>query len=178
MSLEQNSALAILAAMITPAVLISSCGTLLLSTSNRLGRTIDRVRALDLIFEELSKTSAEDVHTQQQIAMLFDQLDLLTSRARLLQQIMTALYRAIGIFVATSLMLGAVSLVERIYAWLPVALGGIGACFLFYASMLMMQEARLALKGIYKEMDYLWQRGRLYAPPGLLQEPRRRPWGI
>ena len=36
----------ILGAMITPAVLISASGVLVLSTSNRVGRTVDRVRAL------------------------------------------------------------------------------------------------------------------------------------
>jgi len=33
-------------AMITPAVLISASGTLVLSTGNRLGRIVDRVRVL------------------------------------------------------------------------------------------------------------------------------------
>lgn len=32
--------------MITPALLISACGTLVLSTSNRLSRVVDRVRVL------------------------------------------------------------------------------------------------------------------------------------
>ena len=40
------SSLSILSAMITPAVLISACGTLILSTSNRLSRSTDRVRSL------------------------------------------------------------------------------------------------------------------------------------
>jgi len=38
----------VLGAMITPAVLISASGVLVLSTSNRVGRTVDRVRALDV----------------------------------------------------------------------------------------------------------------------------------
>ena len=33
-------AISVLSAMITPAVLISACGTLILSTSNRLGRVL------------------------------------------------------------------------------------------------------------------------------------------
>jgi hypothetical protein len=40
-----QNALAVLTAMITPAVLISACGALIFSTSSRLGRVIDRVRA-------------------------------------------------------------------------------------------------------------------------------------
>lgn len=174
-----ESALSVLAAMITPAVLISACGTLLLSTSNRLGRTIDRVRQLSADFEDLTQEEDPDLLARGKISLLFQQLDLLTSRARLLQRIMTLLYRAVGIFVCTSILLGAVALVEVIYAWIPVFTGAIGACFLFFASMLMMIESRLALKGSYKEMDYLWERGQQYAPAELLENYKsKRPFGI
>ena len=44
-----QNALAVLTAMITPAVLISACGALIFSTSTRLGRVIDRVRTLSQI---------------------------------------------------------------------------------------------------------------------------------
>ena len=40
------SALTILTSMITPALLISATGTFILSTSNRLGRVVDRVRVI------------------------------------------------------------------------------------------------------------------------------------
>jgi len=40
------TALSLLTAMITPAVLISACGTLIFSTSARLARLVDRVREL------------------------------------------------------------------------------------------------------------------------------------
>ena len=39
---ELSVAVAVLSAMITPAVLISACGSLLIATSNRLGRVVDR----------------------------------------------------------------------------------------------------------------------------------------
>jgi hypothetical protein len=165
-----ETAISVLAAMITPAVLISACGTLLLSTSNRLVRAIDRVRELSEKFEALTQEPNPD---QAKIQLLFEQLDLLTSRARLLQRILTLLYRAVGIFVTTSIALGMASLIDKLYAWLPVIFGGIGAGFLFYASMLMVVESRLALKGSYKEMDYLWERGQSYAPPELLAQYQR-----
>ena len=49
----------VLGAMITPAVLISACGALILSTSVRLGRVVDRVRALADRFEVLHCRVAE-----------------------------------------------------------------------------------------------------------------------
>jgi nicotinic acid phosphoribosyltransferase len=45
--------------MITPAVLISACGTMILSTSTRPGRVVDRVRSLSDRLEELAKVEAE-----------------------------------------------------------------------------------------------------------------------
>ncbi|CDM66611.1 DUF2721 domain-containing protein [Pyrinomonas methylaliphatogenes] len=55
-----SSALAVLTAMITPAVLISACGTLILSTSTRLGRVVDRVRGLSERFEELARSEERE----------------------------------------------------------------------------------------------------------------------
>ena len=48
-----SAALTVLASMITPALLLSACGTFVLSTSNRLGRVIDRVRALSDMMEDI-----------------------------------------------------------------------------------------------------------------------------
>ena len=47
------TALSLLTAMITPAVLISACGTLIFSTSARLARIVDRVRELSQQIEQL-----------------------------------------------------------------------------------------------------------------------------
>jgi hypothetical protein len=54
--MDSISATAVLTAMITPAVLISACGSMILSTSSRLGRVVDRVRALSDRLEDMSKT--------------------------------------------------------------------------------------------------------------------------
>jgi hypothetical protein len=55
-----SSAVAVLTAMITPAVLISACGSMILSTSSRLGRVVDRVRALSDKLEELAGKHSEE----------------------------------------------------------------------------------------------------------------------
>src|SRR3954464_3190916 len=80
-----TTALAVLTAMITPAVLISACGALILSTSTRLGRVIDRVRMLIDSFEEMMKTQEEEGVElfEERRAVIFDQLDKLTTRTRL-----------------------------------------------------------------------------------------------
>src|ERR1044071_4241364 len=140
-----SSALTVLSAMITPAVLISACSSLILSTSSRLGRVVDRVRDLSDRFEQFAQEDPKESFAEERRAMIFDQLDRLTTRARLLQRSLTAFYLAVGIFVATSVAIGIVSITSNRYGWIPVVLGLVGACFLFYGSIILILEARFAL---------------------------------
>ena len=165
-----SSALAVLTAMITPAVLISACGTLILSTSTRLGRVVDRTRLLSDRFEEMSGSGQGLELYEERRAVIFDQLDKLTSRARLLQRCMTIFYTALGIFVSTSVAIGMVAAAGRAaYGWVPVVMGLVGASFLFYGSMLLIYEARLALATLNAEMDFIWRLGQTLAPPELAE---------
>jgi len=161
-----SSPLAVLTAMITPAVLISACGSMILSTSHRLGRVVDRVRALSDKLEELTDKPLEETRERQ--AIIFEQLDKLTSRARILQRSMVTFYLALGMFVATSVAIGIVAILAR-YNLAPVITGILGACFLFYGSMLLIFEARLALSTIHVEMDYIWTRTTKVAPADLVE---------
>lgn len=153
--------------MITPAVLISACGALILSTSTRLGRVVDRVRALSDRFEELAENGDEIDLIEDRRAMIFGQLDKLTSRARILQRSMTVFYMALGLFVATSVAIGVVAFAGARFSAVPVLLGLIGASFLFYGSMTLIIEARLAGASLRAEMDFIWQLGKHYAPTEL-----------
>jgi Protein of unknown function (DUF2721) len=163
-----SSAVAVLTAMITPAVLISACGSMILSTSSRLGRVVDRVRALSDKLEELAEKHADD--TREREAIIFAQLDKLTSRARILQRSMVAFYLCLGMFVATSVAIGVVAILGNTrYTIVPVILGLVGACFLFYGSMLLIFEARLALSTIHAEMDFIWRQTTKVAPADLVE---------
>jgi hypothetical protein len=166
-----SSAVAVLTAMITPAVLISACGALILSTSTRLGRVVDRVRMLIANFEEMMKTQDVDVELfEERRIVIFNQLDKLTTRTRLLQKSMRVFYLSLGVFVATSVAIGLVAAVGHpSYAWLPVVLGLSGACGLFYGSVLLIRESRLAQESLNAEMDFIWKLGRALAPPDLRQ---------
>jgi hypothetical protein len=158
--------------MITPAVLISACGSMILSTSTRLGRVVDRVRALSDKLDQLAeKTSDEVRNTKERQAIIFAQLDKLTSRARILQRSMVSFYLGLGMFVATSVAIGVVAIVSsRRYTVVPVILGIIGACFLFYGSILLIFEARLALSTIHAEMDFIWRQTTRVAPADLVEQ--------
>jgi hypothetical protein len=170
-----TSSLAVLTAMITPAVLISASGTMILSTSTRLGRVVDRVRSLSSRLRRLTSKEEDSEFFEEERAMLYDQLDKLTSRSRLLQRALTTLYLAVGVFVATSVAIGAVAffyargLASR-GAWVPVAMGLIGALFLFYGSMLAIFEARLALSATHSEMDFIWRITKRVVPKELVEQ--------
>jgi hypothetical protein len=166
---QTSSAVAVLTAMITPAVLISACGSMILSTSSRLGRVVDRVRALSDKLEELAQKHADE--TKERQAIIFAQLDKLTSRARILQRSMVAFYLATGMFVATSVAIGVVAVIPSSphYNLVPVLVGLLGACFLFYGSMLLIFEARLALSTIHAEMDFIWSQTTRVAPADLVE---------
>ena len=169
-----SSALAVLSAMITPAVLISACGTMILSTSARLGRVVDRVRSLSAKLEEMASAPEKMELYEERRALIFGQLDKVISRARLLQRCMVTFYMALGIFVSTSVAIGVVAVSGAHYFWVPVVTGLIGACFLFYGSMLLIFEARLAHSTIRMEMDFTWRLTKHLAPTEAV-EWRNRP---
>jgi len=171
-----TASLAVLTAMITPAVLISASGTMILSTSTRLGRVVDRVRILADRLRELAGDEVTVGFLEEERAMLYDQLDKLTSRSRLLQRALTVFYLAVGVFVAASVAIGVVSFFSARGlstsgrgAWVPVAMGLVGAVFLFYGSMLLIFEARLALRATHAEMDFIWRTSRQVVPKELAE---------
>ena len=163
--MDSASAIAVLTAMITPAVLISACGSMILSTSARLGRVVDRVRSLSDRLEELHHHTDGGESAIERQAAFFEQLDKLTSRSRILQRCMVTFYLSLGMFVATSVAIGIVPFTGGgRYNIVPVVLGLAGASFLFYGSILLILEARLALSTIHSEMDFIWAQSKRHAP--------------
>src|SRR5947209_2372842 len=122
-----NSTIEFLTAMVTPALLISATGSLVLSTSTRLGRVIDRVRQLeerlsDLIYIE----NKNDVPLyDKRVEVIVDLLDKVTSRSRILQRSLATFYYGICMFVLTSVVI-AVAAIFNSYRWVPIPIGIIG----------------------------------------------------
>ena len=169
--MDTSAAIAVLTAMITPAVLISACGSMILSTSSRLGRVVDRVRALSDRLEEMAERRERGEMATERQASIFQQLDKLTSRARLLQRCMVTFYLSLGMFVATSVAIGVVPFAGNArYNYIPVVLGLAGACFLFYGSILLIFEARLALSTIHHEMDFIWRQSKRATPAEIVEQ--------
>jgi len=152
--LETLSSAKILTSMITPAVLISACGTLIFSTSARLARIFDRVQMLKGEVEAVldGKLSFPD----ERMKMLKVQTRKQKTRAWLIQKAMAALYTATVLFVACSLAIAlnaAYGSAETI--WLPSGLALFGGLFLLAASVLLLYESRYNLRFIDRHIDFI-----------------------
>jgi hypothetical protein len=154
-----------LTAMVTPALLISATGSLVLSTSTRLGRVVDRVRALEVRLGEM--IYAEDKSAiplyEKRVEVIVDLLDKVTSRSRLLQRAMGTFYYGLMFFILTSVSIALVG-VLNIYRWVPIVVGIVGIIFLFYGSILMLRETWMATATVNEEMDFTWELARKLAP--------------
>ena len=174
-----QNALAVLTAMITPAVLISACGALIFSTSTRMGRVVDRVRTLSERFEALARSGGDDPLWEERRVIVFEQLDRQTSRARLLQRAMVAFYAALCTFISSSVAIAVVSAAARSFTWVAAGLGLLGSVFMLYASVLLVIESRMALGAIMSGMDFVWQVSAKYAAKDMVGRtpPTRNPGG-
>jgi hypothetical protein len=147
--------LTILAAMITPVVLVSACGTLLLSTANRLARVADRVETWSDELAATARTQPETQLARDRRALILSQLGVMAWRAHLLQGAMTALYVAVAVFVAAMVAIGIVAFTRSNASWLPVTLALLGGGFLLAGSGLLIAEAWHAMAMTDRELAFV-----------------------
>jgi hypothetical protein len=167
---EASADLSLLSAMITPAVLISACGTLIFSTSTRLARIVDRVRQLSQSFEDLYTESVVDFPEERRMEVE-RQLVLIARRGRLIQRALTSFYVSLGVFVATTIGIGLAALSPRV-AWLPTTLGALGTVVLFYGCVMLIGETRLSLRSVDFEMEFALKLRELYQARGAASASR------
>ena len=170
-----NSTIEFLTAMVTPSLLMSATGSLVLSTSTRLGRVIDRVRQLEERLSELIYLEDKDEVPlyDKRVEVIVDLLDKVTSRARILQRAMAAFYYGLGMFVLTSVTI-AVAAFFNTYRTLPIPMGVVGIMFLFYGTILMIRETRMATATVNAEMDFTWSLAREVAPKEVAVKYQRK----
>ncbi len=159
-------ALAVLSAMITPAVLISACGLLILSTSARLTRVVDRVRSMIAALDTLLAKAQDDL-VQMRRQHVEGQLELLTHRCRLIQRALTSFYLALGAFVATILAIALTAVLPAL-AWGPALLALAGTGVLFYGCVLLIRETRLAIESVDREMAFVLALREAYRARGVV----------
>ena len=158
--MSPQDAMGLLSAMITPAVLISACGTLILSTSTRLARIMDRVRELGSVSESLF-TGSKTRFAEMRLRGVEEQLAVHSQRGRLLQRALTSFYLALGVFVATAIAIALVTYVAHAH-WIPGLLGIGGMLTLFDGCVLLLVETRLALRAVDSEMAFVHELNDMY----------------
>lgn len=159
-----DASLQTLAAMITPAVLISGAGTMLMSTALRLGRVTDRLRQLSDRFKTLvvdEGNAAPLAHEEKQ--MITQQLPRLALRSRLLVRAMTSLYYAVALLVLSSLLIGTDNLLPGGFGRLPLYAALLGAAALAFGGVTLSIEIRLSSRTTKEEVDFLLHLGQYYA---------------
>lgn len=152
--LEALSSSRILTSMITPAVLISACGTLIFSTSSRLGRIFDRVNVMKGEIESILAGKLD--YPEERMAFISEQIRCAKKRAALIQKSMAALYTATALFVAASLGIAVnVAYGNPDQGWIPTLIALTGGLFLFAASALLLYESRFNLIFVVRNIDYV-----------------------
>ena len=150
-----SKGLAILTSMITPALLLSASGTFILSTSNRLGRCVDRIRRISEQLEYQVDPATQKPLSPERTQMLLRMLDYSGRRARILARVMISFYLAAGAFVFTSVAIGVASMLVDRLSWMPVSLGIVGALFMSYGGLRLIFEARLSEESLLEEIRFV-----------------------
>jgi hypothetical protein len=137
--------------MVSPAVMISGCGLMLLTLGNKYARVVDRIRAFAAEARQLHDTSAALTPAEaDRIRVLDLQIPDLFRRGRLLRNAVLHYYIAIGLFVLCSF---AIALVRfGVPVWVPVALFCIGMASVLVATVIAWRETLLSFRLINLEV--------------------------
>ena len=144
---------AALSLIVAPAVLTNASSVLVLSTSNRLARAVDRARALATKLDAPSKT------TDSLTALRLNELDSAATRAVMLLSALRFFYASIGSFAAAALtsLVGAALLGTQLRAlpatfeFVALAAGFVGVTGLVLGCMLLLRETRIAVRTMTDE---------------------------
>lgn len=150
--------LAILSAMIIPVFLIMATLSLILTTSTRAGKVMDRVRELINLINQDYNNKPENKEIKKETRYSIDVLRIMAIRSKFLQHSLWFQYLALCDFFATSIFLAVIKLTPLNFYAVPLVLGLIGIVLLFGASIMLVFESRYAVKGLNKELKIAFKR--------------------
>ena len=143
-----------LTAMITPALFMTANGSLIISTSNRMSRIVDRIRQLNELADTLSRGASNLDFPTERLEHIDQQLHRLIWRSDRIRLALTLLYLAMAMFVGTSLTMAIDALIGNYLSALPTATAMLGVFLLLLASVQLTREAHAALRGNGLEIAY------------------------
>jgi hypothetical protein len=147
---------ATLSAMITPAILMTSNASLIISTSNRMSRVVDRIRVLNDRGDELCRGDAKLDFAAERRAHVADQLGHLEGRSDRIRQALGMLYLSFASFVGTSLTLAIDTLIgnKHLTSALATSLSVCGVVLMLMATINLVLEAQAALASNRQEIRF------------------------
>jgi hypothetical protein len=151
---------AVMSLIVAPAILTNACSVMVMSTSNRLARAVDRARELSKLLE------AEGVRQPAEDARALDDLTATERRTLLLLRALQSFYAALSGFAAAALL----SLIGAVLA--PVKLGAVvqtlelvtvisgfmAVACLIHGSFVLLRETRLAVQMLQSRADAIRSR--------------------
>lgn len=138
---------ALFTSIVTMAILISACGSLIISTSNRLIRVVDLCRG----FCERAKTETDE----EELHQIFLQIEKIGPRIKLLESVLTMFYVAISCFAFTTLFMPLDKLIPQDLSILIISSVIIGVIILPIASIILVVERQFSMKSIWLEIEHV-----------------------
>jgi Protein of unknown function (DUF2721) len=148
---------AVLSFIVAPAILTNSSTVLILSTSNRLARAVDRARALS------KELDASQDPTSEADAQRLRELTVVEKRSVLLVRALRIFYLAVSGFASAALLsLAGAILAESAPAWVAtllgyvvIAAGLVAVASLVFGSVLLVRETRMAVAILSEQTESL-----------------------
>jgi uncharacterized membrane protein len=157
---------AVLSFIVAPAILTNASSVLVLSTSNRLARAVDRARELSRELEaSTTPVSAMD-------AQRLRELDLAEERSVLLVRALRVFYLAVSGFASAALisLIGAIlspgvpAELATLIGYVLIVTGLVAVGSIVYGSVLLVRETRMAVASLSEQAESLRLRMRQKAP--------------
>ena len=145
--------MAIVTAMITPAILILAAGSLVASTLVRLGRVVDQTRALIVRGDALRQAG-----NTAAVAFIEDRMDRQRRRAELARKALWGYYLAIVLFLVSSVMIALSRIIHVRFSWIGPAFVLLGDCVLIAATSQLVVEVGLGAGSLREEVESYKQR--------------------
>jgi len=143
----------VIQSMLSPAVMISCSGLLLLALTPKLGRVIDRIRLLNQEKMSIARKSQVDDIEEERLDSIEHQIGMLLYRAQLLKRSSGATLLAILFFVITSVLIG-ISFVTKInVVTLTLITFLVGMIFVFGGVVFAYMEIRISHNTIKEEIE-------------------------
>lgn len=143
-----------LSAMITPALFMTANGSLIISTSNRMSRIVDRIRVVNDVADKLDQGLTAGDYPDLRRGHLAEQVSDLSWRSDRVRMALTMLYMSLSTFIGTSLFLAADALLSSRIVAVPTAMAVAGVTLMLGASVSLTREAHKALKSNRAEVQF------------------------